>query len=726
MRIQIIPALILAILCVGSASAAMIAYYSFDTTNTDASGNGYTITNPSFGYTSNSSCVIAPCAAFGDNSSTLTPTTVNITQMNNLATYTINFWSTSAGAKLQTGHVFSKLNATNGTIGARAQYGLSTSTTLTYETGTNIFPPGISSYANKAMWTFISNSSGRFIYVNGTRVNYTITPGTAIGNGNFTFGANGLNNVDRLIGTIDEISMYNTTLDNSSITCLYNSGNGQGYLNSQICTGGNVTFNITGLTDQYNSSTILTFNASINGTFYSTTTGSINTNINVSAVNGTIPVIINATGYYTNSTVITTGRMNGLYNYTNYIQCPAGDTYMAQNYTITQTQQNWTLTVNEYSLYLNFSTNTTGTITWQLPNAAGNCCQYPAFNNTSGYNATNFRLIIATTAFADGDRISVRFNPQNSTNVSGADLAQYYEYISDATATTSDRIGVLTTIDRILWVNTYNYGNDQLFDAVVRFAVFPDQNQNTSYVVGQRITRPLTGDSAPGTPMYVNSGLTYWISTTKEGYTCETVTYTGIDFENNLPVNIRCTITTNDNKYNYQITGRGTYTNETTLYYTVSNPAGTALAYNTTNAPGLITLTTTNAGAGIALTNGTGYTTGQNITIQLWNYSTTSGYTYVASFTTIYQNPTIYSPINQLGSGKSDKTVATLLFIAIIIISSIVGAIIKKRDSGTDTGYYIFSGLCILGAIINTQLIAAAAISILTLIGTQIFSVSRD
>ena len=211
------------------------------------------------------------------------------------------------------------------------------------------------------------------------------------------------------------------------------------------------------------------------------------------------------------------------------------------------------------------------------------------------------------------------------------------------------------------------------------------------------MTRPLTGEAAPGTPIYIKSDYTYWISATKEGYICETIApWIGKDFESNNPLEIRCRVSGATSEYDYVIIGPLQYTDETLLQYGIAKGESTTIYWNTTNRTSLQNLTLYGGGGTLNLLNGTEYTTGQNITIEIYSYNTTTGtYTKEATIYTEYKNKDIKRPAAELEGQRDNKELGTIIFIGIIIIASIAGRTIKKQD-GTGTGYYIFAGLTII------------------------------
>lgn len=291
-----------------SAATSIYAYYSFDGTMTDSSGRAGTPTGtPGWGYTSNSSCIIAPCGAFGQNASTGN-WSVNITGLTNNShdrtQFAYNWWSMDAGV-FDDDMIWSQLN-NSVTIGSRAQFGTYSGTNyvLGLETGSVAYSAINSNNLARHMWTVMSNATGTFIYKDGALDNST-TAIRRMGTGNHSFGWNSVNTNDMLRGIIDEFSAYNESLSATQVACLYNGGVGTTYAQASSCisTGG-ATLDITA-TDLYNGTSILSFNASVtwNGTTtdYTTTDGTIET---TAIANSSHPanVTISANRYFDNAT----------------------------------------------------------------------------------------------------------------------------------------------------------------------------------------------------------------------------------------------------------------------------------------------------------------------------------------------------------------------------------------------------------------------------------------
>ena len=250
-------------------------------------------------------------------------------------------------------------------------------------------------------------------------------------------------------------------------------------------------------------------------------------------------------------------------NDTDTISCEEAAGYYSRTFTLTFPNTTRTLYLSERNTTITFSSSTTGNTTWLYNDSNNKCCSEP-LNSTNGYNNTTGIYTIATSRFQENDKISIRFNAKNSSGSSGNDLAQYYEWINKPETGITDKIGILPDIDSTVWIKTYDYGNRNLFDTTIRFTVYPDNNYSNGYVVTQRVTRPLTGEAAPGTPIYIKSDYTYWISATKEGYICETIApWIGKDFESNNPLEIRCRVSGATSEYDYVIIGPLQYTDET-------------------------------------------------------------------------------------------------------------------------------------------------------------------
>lgn len=506
----------------------------------------------------------------------------------------------------------------------------------------------------------------------------------------------------------DRFVVYNQNVNNYSsgpLTIYVNNGtNNLNYNNTRYWNNSN-NFTITGISLQtitatvYNiSNAYLTFIGGTSGTTYTPTC----------SVNGSYETRSN--NYYSMG-----------YNATNLV-CDAGSVYPQTNYTIAwnSTAVNYTLTINEYSIFLNFSTNVTGNVTWTQPNDAGQCCTWPGGlqNSTAGYNITSFKYIVVTSKFAQDDHVTITFNTQSNNT-----LAQYYEFFNDRDAVLSDKIGVLGTINILGWASVVNYGNDNIIGAVIRVMYYPSNNISNGLVIQQRITQSVDGTATPGTPLYLDRDLDYIITTTKSGYKTNTIKLKGIDFENNGGIQIQLAPLDSTQLTDILLGGATTYTNETNIVLSITAPDQNYLYYDTTYNAAKTQVIITNGGGNIIIQNNTNYLTGNNITLNLYTYNSTSGaYTNVWTQHITYGTPTTHDVTPKINVVNTILT--AFLWIALIILSSVIGTLIKK--DGNDTGYYIFGAGAILLGFIYTTLMPVSVIMVLSALGSTIFTSTRE
>lgn len=294
---------LLALIAPAIASAAisdsLVAWYN-GTDNTDAA-NSYDLTGFTAGITT-SNCIISPCWLSSTNISSASQNYVNITDMNGATAWTVNFWSRTTNTGADQGEVYqwqgaaiAFRNGYIGTAGYAAGFELNANS-LYYQPGAG---PDVAVKGALNMWTYMRNSTGRFIMVNGTVVASSATTSN-LGNGNFFFMHNGAGG-DDLQGTIDEIAIWNRALNQTELDCLYNSGSGVTYdtLNSTCSSTPSNYFEITA-TDLYDASSITTFyaNVTINGTTaeYGTTNGTIN--FNFTSGSSDVNATVCATNYF--------------------------------------------------------------------------------------------------------------------------------------------------------------------------------------------------------------------------------------------------------------------------------------------------------------------------------------------------------------------------------------------------------------------------------------------
>jgi len=89
----------------------------------------------------------------------------------------------------------------------------------------------------------------------------------------------------------------------------------------------------------------------------------------------------------------------------------------------------------------------------------------------------------------------------------------------------------------------------------------------------------------------------------------------------------------------------------------------------------------------------------------------------------------VFSPLEDKDATEqltdTDNPVVTaLVWLAIIIGASIFGSLIRK--DGVDTGYYIFGAATIIVGIYYTSLLPIAVITILTALGSMLFTSTRE
>lgn len=138
-------------------------------------------------------------------------------------------------------------------------------------------------HTNWFHYVMIFNFTNGLIYVNGaldkniTSVSALSTPSTQTA---MVFAKAGT--ADYLTGEIDQLAIWNKSLNSTEIAAIYNGGAGTNYANwSNYTDNGNATTYFA-LTASNGTGSLTTFNATINGTTYSTINGTIQTTINQS------------------------------------------------------------------------------------------------------------------------------------------------------------------------------------------------------------------------------------------------------------------------------------------------------------------------------------------------------------------------------------------------------------------------------------------------------------
>lgn len=472
---------------------------------------------------------------------------------------------------------------------------------------------------------------------------------------------------------------------------------------------------------QYNNSRYWTANATC------TATSTLNTYCNINNVSNAYIRFLSTTGateYYplctvNNTAFIGKSRYYTVYDNTTLIECPDTAYTQAKNITLSWNASgpiNNTITISEWALSLNFTANTTGNISWTLPNEAGECCSWK-LQNTTYYNITSFKLLVVKSKFGDGDVVTVRYNNQlNNT------LTQYYQFINNMESMQSDKVCV-HNMTGIVYLDLLNEGRDFLDGATIRTEYYADSNMSNYCVAGQYVSAAERGSALPGVPVQYNYQYDYRLIITKDGYTPYITTLSGYDLENGGVIEMhmkRALSTTSDGTsiacvqyYDNTTTqigvGVGTTYNDATLYY------------NTTFNAALRTVANNN-GVGYALQRGIDFSQGTDVTTHVYRYNaTTDEYIQLAQCNIQYLSRNFTGiPIQppQDFIDNNNGIVSTILFVIIIILSSIVGFIFNK--DGNDTGYYVFSALTVGLAFAFTWFILPAAIITLGAVGTYL------
>lgn len=413
-----------------------------------------------------------------------------------------------------------------------------------------------------------------------------------------------------------------------------------------------------------------------------------------------------------NSTTLVSVNTNyySLYNPGLVLSCIAASGYPAQNYTA-----NWTPTAgpvnisfntSEYYLQLNFTTNVSGNITWTQPNDAGQCCQIGNITNDSGYNQGTFQYIRARTQFASQDLVRITFNQQSNQTI-----AQYYEFVNQRDTILTDYIGILPQLNTYMWFDVFNYGNDVLFNATVRIMYYPNNTTTSGYVVAQRVTQPAIGTGSPGALIYLDKTKNYIVTVTKAGYTCGTQSVYAADYQVGGEVDIKCTVTPSSTTNGIYVYGPTTHQNQSTILVGLSSTAYTSVWWNTTYNPTLNYLSISNGGATIPVLAGTNYAYNTNFTVQIYTANSTSSYINIANWTVNWNNytQTTNSALDHID--ENDSTTGIIVWVAIIILSSILGALFKTQGD-LEAGYYIFCIGTIIAGIVYYPLLWVTAITI--------------
>jgi len=240
---------------------------------------------------------------------------------------------------------------------------------------------------NQATWyhyviTINDTNNEVKIYIDGVLRNQS-TPAINIANIDRPFSvggdSTGVYSTSSFRGRLDELYIWqNRVLNSSDVSELYNSGTGKFYPFSATSS----FFDVTAL-NNYTAGSITIFNASINGTFYSTSNGTINTNLTGSSL---VNVSVNATNYfpvtYTNVN-LSSNLVANLTPYTAiYANSLVGGNISISNFSLNVTNSSGTTTY----------TTTSGVIYVPLFNATWNFTLFDAFNATYNFTSDNTSL----------------------------------------------------------------------------------------------------------------------------------------------------------------------------------------------------------------------------------------------------------------------------------------------------------------------------------------------
>jgi hypothetical protein len=223
-----------------SSPSGIAAYWSLDSTGfTDSSGNGYTLTSNNVVLNSPVTVgtgKVGGCAVFnGTNylSSTSVPST-------NLSEVTVSVWVKNDGSKIASYPDVVSLGQMNN--GTRFEVLLNTDnpykTLLSINNGAYLLGDNTINILD-GNWHHIvatgsSTASQAKLYIDGTLIN-TISISSLSINLNYTSIGDCIyapGTINRFVGSVDEVGIWNRALTSTEVTSLYNSGSGQSYSTS--------------------------------------------------------------------------------------------------------------------------------------------------------------------------------------------------------------------------------------------------------------------------------------------------------------------------------------------------------------------------------------------------------------------------------------------------------------------------------------------------------------
>lgn len=422
-------------------------------------------------------------------------------------------------------------------------------------------------------------------------------------------------------------------------------------------------------------------------------------------------------------------------NYTAYSGTITINATIASNKSVST--NNISINLTEPSLYLNFTTNQSnlGSIGW---NGEDGRAHLPFNTSSSGYSDATFLLYAAMGTYPNGETVTVWFG--NTTNLT---RTQLYQFTVDTDENVNETLYPFDyELDYTMWFRVKNTDLQDVLGATITLDYCRDNNctettnESTEFVtVGQLVTDAAIGDGRLGIPVYMPSNATVYITVRADGYKTMRLPPVRVgDFNNDYATGIYLTPETLS--FNYETMGvypeRTSYRKETSISVDIIYFGNKTLYFNTTQYGTPTRLNISGNGGRFILTNGSHYTTGNNISLNIWERQ---GDTYYlinfASINITYVGltpdaPDAVAPLGNITStGGYKKTLAAIMLLIVIVASSLVGAKLTMQD-GADTGFYIFNGAMLFGGIIYPPLLIASIFTFLNIAAKLLLGPSRD
>lgn len=415
------------------------------------------------------------------------------------------------------------------------------------------------------------------------------------------------------------------------------------------------------------------------------------------------------------------------YNYTFYensttLACDAATNYPAFNVTLNTTgATSHTVNITEYSLSLTFDANVTGNVTWTHDTDTSSRGQYPAWDNTTGYNTTTFEWIRIKANWSEDTLVKVTFN-EKLTGVYNSSV-QYYNFRNDLDVSIVENVKVLNQLDGTLWVKVLNYAQEELIEATVRVSYCPNMTGDDCQIVSQILTEPQGGAASPGNPVYLDTTLDYWIQISKAGYESQALLVRGQDLVDDEILEVKLRPFIGANAYGFHILAPKQHSNETTIFVQTAYVHGGTYFWNTTYNSNINSASFINGAGALFLTIGNHYDYNTDFRLYLYTYDDSTG-TYTEQKNVIIRYVAVdnRSVLDRIGD---NTTLRVVLLIMLVLLAGIVGTYITR--DGLDSGYYIFTGgTFLLAFILPAMFLPIAAIMGIIGIGSMIFSVTRE